>query len=68
MNESEEITINEIGGKIDVINSLLHALISCVCGTEELTQKDSINFAYLLESKISDLKNTHYKLIKELEI
>ena len=68
MNEHVNDKINEIGGKIDTIDTLFRALISSTMGTEELTERDSGNLIYLLEDKIKDLKTEHSKLINELGI
>ena len=63
-----EAKINEIGAKIDVIESIVRALISSICSTEELTQKDASNFVFLLEDKLKELKTSHDELIDDLHI
>ena len=68
MDEYTETRINEIGGKIDTINSIFRALLSSICGTEELTHKDTCNFAYLMEEKLQNLTKTHNELIDKLGI
>ena len=68
MEEKIENQINTIGAKIDIIDSIVNALVSSLCGTNNLTEKDAFSFAYLLENKIKDLKVKQEKLIKELKI
>jgi len=68
MEEKIENQINTIGAKIDIIESITKALVSYLCGTSNLTEKDAYSFAYLLENKIKDLKLRQEKLTKELNI
>ena len=56
MEEKIENQINTIGAKIDMIESITNALLSSLCGSDCLTEKDAFSFAYLLENKIKDLK------------
>ena len=68
MEEKIENEINTIGAKINLIESITNALVTCLCGTSSLTEKDAYSFVYLLENKIKDLKIRQEKLIKELNI
>ena len=68
MNECIEAKINELGGKIDIIESLSRALTSSICGSDELTQKDACNFVFLVEDKLKELKNMHNDIVDELKI
>ena len=68
MNQYIEEQINNVGGEIDTIYTLIRALMTCILGTEELTPKDAGNILYLLESKINSLKRKQDKIIEELDI
>ncbi len=68
MKYKTETQINRLGTKIDTIESINNALISSLLGTESLTRKDAYNFLYILENRIKDLKITHEKLVKDLNI
>lgn len=68
MEEKTEEKINELGGKIDTVSSIMKALLSSFCGIEELTPNDTYNFIYLLEEKLKDLKNLHDEITDELAI
>ena len=56
MTETEEEQLSELFGKIDIVHSLIKALITCMCGTEELTKADACNFVSLLDDKLNELK------------
>ena len=68
MDEEIESKINDIGAKIDIVESLNKALMSSLLGTDCLTKKDAYNFVYLLENGIKDLKTRQDKLINDLNI
>ncbi len=68
MDKKIENQINTIGAKIDIIESINNALTASLCGIDNFSEKDSCNYAYLLESKIKDLKIRQEKLIKDLKI
>ena len=66
MNEDINEQINNIGSKIDMIYTLIRALMSSMLGSDELTEKDADNLLFLLEDKIKELKQDQNKLIDEL--
>ena len=68
MNEDINERINELGAKIDILESLSKALLSSLCGSDELSQKDACNFMFLLSDKIEELKLSHTNIIDELKI
>lgn len=68
MDVNIEQKINEIGAKIDIIESISTALTDSLCGTNNLTKEDAYSFAYLLENKIGELKIKQENIIKELNI
>jgi len=68
MNEDINEQINNIGSKIDMIYTLIRALMSSMLGSDELTEKDADNLLFLLEDKIKELKQDQNKLIDKLGI
>ena len=57
-----EDQINVINNKFDIIISINKALMSCICGTDELEKSDGGNFAIILEDYLK-LQN---QLLNEL--
>ncbi len=68
MNEELESRINDIGAKIDIVESLHNAIMSGLLGADCISEKDVYNFVYLLEDKIKDLKLEQDSLIDDLRI
>ena len=68
MDEKVENKINNIGAKIDIIESVNNALRAALLGEDCLTHKDAYNIAYILENRMKDLKCRHNKLIDDLKI
>ena len=68
MNEDINEQINNIGSKIDMIYTLIRALMASMLVSDELTEKDADNLLFLLEDKIKELKQDQNKLIDELGI
>ena len=60
--------INNLGGKISILQSVVRALLACVCGTEELSDKDTQSFVYILENQIQDLSEQHSNIVDMLDI
>ena len=68
MDDNIENQINEIGGKLEIIKSIMRALNSALFGTEELEQSDAYSMASLLEEKIDGIIKKHTELVNELKI
>ncbi|MBR1907533.1 hypothetical protein IJ818_01190 [bacterium] len=67
MDEKIKQRMSLIESKIAIIESLVNALISCICGIDTLEEKDACNIAFLLENRVKDLKIKHTKLINDLK-
>jgi len=68
MNIETQNMINEIGSKIELINTLIRALTECYCGIEVLTERDGQNIIILLEKQLIDLKQAQTILENHLGI
>ena len=68
MDEQIESKINELGAKIDIVESLSKGIETSIYGCDELTQKDTFNFISLLSEKLKDLKFSHDEIIDKLKI
>ena len=68
MNKNIEEELNEIGAKIDIIESINNGLICSLCGIDNFSPKDSCNYVSLLENRIKDLKKFHDNLSENLDL
>ena len=68
INEDMEDQLNEIGGKLEQMQSIMRALNSALYGSDELEERDAYSMADLLTEKFNETMVKYAKLISELKI
>lgn len=68
INKDIENKINEIGGKLEIIQSIMRAMNSALFGLNEFEERDGYSLASVLEEKINDLSNEHNEFVTKLKI
>lgn len=68
MDDNMENKMNEIGGKLEIIQSIMKAMNAALFGSEELERRDAYSMASLLEEKINDVTEKYNILVGKLNI
>lgn len=66
--EELEIHFNEIGARLNQIESLSKILLDCICGNDNLKPQDVENLISVLGEKITKLKARFNFIAQELNI
>jgi len=66
--EELENQLNEVGCGLDNIKSLSRILLDCIHGGDNLKPQDVANLTYVLDEKITSLKEKFNLIAKELNI
>lgn len=66
--EELEIHLNEIGARLNQVESLSKILLDCICSNDNLKPRDAENLISVLSEKITKVKEKFNLIEQELNI